>query len=626
MCGIVGFSGQGDVIEVLLDGLQRLEYRGYDSAGIACLDSDRIWCVRRVGKVADLAETVESMLAEGRSEASDEGRSAGGLAASAGIAHTRWATHGKPDEVNAHPHLDCTGRVAVIHNGILDNYRALKRRLEASGHAIASDTDSELLAHLMEESLAKGGDLKDAARHALDQVRGAVAMAAISTEHPGKVVVARRDSPLLVAKGRGYSVAASDIPALLPHARSVLVLEDGDVAVLAGERISLYGRDGDAKEARFKEIGWEAESPEKGGFADFMLKEIYEQPEAIAKTLSGRLEDEEVVLDELVITAEDLATVSRICAVACGTSYHAALATKYATERWARIPFEVDLSSEFRYRDPVLDDSVLVVAISQSGETADTLAAVRHARRRGARVLSICNVVDSSMARESDAVLYTRAGPEVGVAATKTFLSQLAAGALLALYLGSALGDVEPSEVKERIAEMRSVPDLLRTRLDVWNEAASGIAELFWERRDFFFLGRGPGYAVALEGALKLKEISYLRAEGYAAGEMKHGPIALIEPGVVVFVVATGSRTREKVFSNLEEVKARGATTVLLVDDDSAPEAPAADHVLTIPRVHELLSPMLDVVPLQLFAYHVAKKRGLDVDKPRNLAKTVTVE
>jgi glucosamine--fructose-6-phosphate aminotransferase (isomerizing) len=622
MCGIVGFSGTGDVVSVLLDGLSRLEYRGYDSAGLACLDSGKIWCVRRTGKVAELERAVRSAPLPAGAWAS----TGNGPAASVGIAHTRWATHGSPTERNAHPHLDCTGRIAVIHNGILDNYRSLRRRLEDQGHSIASDTDSELLAHLLEEGLASGKSLHEAARHAMSEAEGAIAMAAIAAEYPDCVVVARRDSPLLVGKEETFSIAASDIPALLPYTRNVVVLEDGEVAVLKGPKVELYDSEGNRTSPRFRKISWEAESPELGRFPDFMLKEIYEQPEAVARTLMSRVDAGNIVLDDVRIDPADLASISKVCAVACGTSYHAALASKYSTERWARIAVEVDLSSEFRYRDPVIDDRVLLVAISQSGETADSLAALRHARAQGARVLTICNVVDSSMARESDAVLYTRAGPEIGVAATKTFLAQLTATTLLGLYLGQQRKHLDTSQVAATIAGMQQIPDLLSRHLPRWDEEMSALADRFAETRDVFFLGRGPGYPVALEGALKLKEISYLRAEGYAAGEMKHGPIALIEPGVVVFVIGTASKTQEKVFSNLEEVKARGATTVLVIDSESRALAPESDFVVEVPRVDELLSPMIDVVPLQLFAYYMAKRRGLDVDKPRNLAKTVTVE
>ncbi len=629
MCGIVGYSGTGDATSVLLDGLGRLEYRGYDSAGIACVRSGTLWRLRKAGKVAEL---VGAILPEGRpseqevADAASPSSAPAGSGLSVGIAHTRWATHGAPTERNAHPHLDCTERVAVIHNGILDNYRELKATLESEGHRISSDTDSELLAHLIEVHLRAGRDLASAARETLKTARGAVAMAAISADHPGKVVLARRDSPLLVGVGDTFCIAASDIPALLPYTRKVVVLEDDEVAVIEGGSLSVFDLDGEPRQPRFMEVGWEAASPEKGGFADFMLKEIYEQPEALSKTLMGRMDGARIVLDDVRIDPSDLRSISKVTAVACGSSFHAAMATKYSAEMWARLAVEVDLSSEFRYREPVIDESVLVVAISQSGETADTLAACRHARSQGARVVSICNVVDSSMARESDAVLYTRAGPEVGVAATKTFVCQIAAGALLGLYLGQERGLLAAEEAEAVVSEMRNIPSLIEASLQRWDKEVSEIAGELWQRRDFFFLGRGPGYPVALEGALKLKEISYARAEGYAAGEMKHGPIALIEPGVVVFVVATASKTQEKVLSNLEEVRARGATTVVLTDPASTEFIPPADYVIEAPAVHELLSPMVNVVPLQLFAYHVARRRGLDVDKPRNLAKTVTVE
>jgi len=620
VCGIIGYSGAQDAIPVLLDGLERLEYRGYDSAGIACLDSGSIWRLRKAGKVAELvAEVLAHLKVPGNSSDSEGGELA------AGIAHTRWATHGAPNERNAHPHLDCTGRVAVIHNGIIDNHQQLRASLTNAGHRLDSDTDSELLAHVIEDSLRSGAGLVRAALDVLEKTDGAVAMAAISADYPGKVVLARRDSPLLVGVGDAFCVAASDISALLPYTRSVVVLENNQVALIEGDSLEVFGLDGKSKELAVKEITWEAASPEKGGYEDFMLKEIYEQPGAIANTLMGRLRGSRVLLDELKIETSDVANISKVCAVACGTSYHAALVMKYATEQWARLPVEVDLSSEFRYREPVIDPDALVVAISQSGETADTLAALRYARSEGVKTVAICNVAESSMARESDAVLYTRAGPEVGVAATKTFTCQLTVGALLGLYFAQSKGRLD-DEITGLVSEMRRIPSAIEANLERWDKETRSLAEKLADRRDIFFLGRGPGYPVALEAALKLKETSYLRAEGYAAGEMKHGPIALIEPGVVVFVVATSSKTQEKVVSNLEEIRARGATTVVVWDSSCSGTPPESDYVIEVPRVPELLSPIVNIVPLQFFAYHVAKARGLDVDKPRNLAKTVTVE
>ena len=613
MCGIVGVTGGDGALEFLLDGLSRLEYRGYDSAGVALVTGADVWVRRRAGKLAELNGAVGDA-----------------PAASTGIGHTRWATHGRPSEPNAHPHTDCSGRVAVVHNGIIENHRELAARLEAAGHRFASQTDSEVLSHLVEEAMAGGMDLGDAVRAALRQVTGSFAVAVVSGAEPELLVAARRGSPLVAGLTDGTGMVASDIPALLAATREIYVLEDDHAVEVGPGRLRVTTLDGDEVAPARRHITWNLEAAEKSGFPDFMLKEIHEQPRVVIDTLLERTHQGRLDLSELEISDDDLRRVDRCVVVGCGTSYHAGLAAKYAMEHWARLPTEVDIASEFRYRDPVLDAQTLVVGVSQSGESLDTMEACRFARSatNGARVLAVCNVVDSSMARESDAVLYTRAGPEIGVAATKTHLAQIVAMELLALRMAELRGDLYPAEIVPLVEALHQLPARIEGVI-AGAEQIFAVAGRYSESRDFFFLGRGVGYPVAMEGALKLKEISYARAEGYPAGEMKHGPIALIEPGSVVVAVASRGRLHSKVMSNIDEVRARGASVVVVATEGDGETAAHADAVLWVPPVPagaELFSPVVDVVALQLFAYALAKARGCDVDQPRNLAKTVTVE
>lgn len=610
MCGIVGYVGADPALPVLLEGLARLEYRGYDSAGIALEGTDGLWVRRRSGKLAELAESVDDAPRE----------------ATSGIGHTRWATHGRPTEANAHPHIDCTGRLAIIHNGIVENFLELRHRLENSGHTFASETDTEVLAHLIEQELASGVQLADAVRSVMLVAEGALAIAVMHADAPGLVVGARRVSPLVAGTSDGAAVLASDIPAILGVTRDVFVIEDDQVVELSAGSLRVTDLSGHEVTPVRRHVTWNLEAAEKSGFEDFMLKEIHEQPTAVADTLRGRTEAAgRLILDELRLSEDELRSIDKVFLVGCGTSYHAALVAKYAIEHWTRLPCEIEIASEFRYRDPVLDAQTLVIAVSQSGETADTLAACRYAKRWKASVVTVCNVIDSSMARESDAVIYTHAGPEIGVAATKTHLAQVVALEVLALYLAQVRGTVYPDEAGRILTELYRLPEKVEGVLARSDEIRA-IAEQFAETRDFFFLGRGVGYPVALEGALKLKEISYARAEGYPAGEMKHGPIALVEPGVVVIGVATRSHVHRKTLSNIAEMRARGATVVLVISEGDEEARAYADLTIEVPETLELFTPAVDVVALQLFAYWLAKARGCDVDKPRNLAKTVTVE
>jgi glucosamine--fructose-6-phosphate aminotransferase (isomerizing) len=623
MCGIIGATGQKRVAEILLDGLARLEYRGYDSAGVALQADGDLWRARAATGTRSL-ENLRKMV-NGAPDA---------CGALTGIGHTRWATHGHPTEENAHPIMDCSGRVAVVHNGIIENWRELTERLTSHGHVRTSDTDTEVLAHLVEEELATGASLVDAVRATLREVRGAFALAMVCAGEPGTIVAARRVSPLVIGMDdadpegdvAGEALLASDVPALLGRARRFWVLEDDQVVELRPGSIRVTTLAGKEVEPSVLQVNWDLEAAEKGGYPDFMGKEIHEQPRALSDTLLGRLSaDGTFALDELRISDDDLSRVNKVFIAACGSSYHAALVAKYAIEHWARLSTEVDIASEFRYRDPVLDERTLVIGVSQSGETIDTLQAMREARQWNARVLVISNVVDSSMAREADGVLYTRAGPEVGVASTKTHLAQIVALEVLALHIAQLRGRVSPADTRMLFGDLEGLSGLVERAL-AREEDVAEVAGRFLGTRDFFFLGRHVGYPVALEGALKLKEISYLRAEGYPAGELKHGPIALIEPGAVVVAVATRTRLWEKMMGNIAEVRSRGATVVLVANDSDSETAEQADEVLWVPPTEPLLAPVVDVVPLQLFAYHLARAHGHDVDRPRNLAKTVTVE
>ena len=623
MCGIIGATGSDEVLDLLLEGLARLEYRGYDSAGVALQHDGTLWRAR--------AATGTRSLEDLRKVVPDDP-----LTVTAGIGHTRWATHGHPTEANAHPLLDCSGTVAVVHNGIIENWRELAARLQGDGHTLASETDTEVIAHLVEEELAGGSSLAEAVRATLRVMRGAFALAVLCANEPGTIVAGRRVSPLVIGAGeQGQGLLASDIPALLGRTRRFWVLDDDQIVELRPGSMRVTTLAGKEVEPNELHVDWDIEAAEKGGFPDFMGKEIHEQPRAVADTLLGRLlPDGTLALDELRITDDELRRIDKVFVVACGTSYHAGMVAKYAIEHWTRLPVDVDIASEFRYRDPVLDNRTLVVGVSQSGETIDTLRAMREARQGEAKVMVISNVVDSSMARDADGVMYTRAGPEVGVAATKTHLAQVTALELLALYLAQLRGTLAPADVGLLVGRLAELPELIERILQRERDAAvSGepspvatVAARLADTRDFFFLGRHVGFPVALEGALKLKEISYLRAEGYPAGELKHGPIALIVPGTVVVGVATRTELWDKMMSNIAEVRARGATVVLVANDGDTETAEQADEVLWVPETHPLFAPILDVVPLQLLAYHIARLRGHDVDRPRNLAKTVTVE
>jgi glucosamine--fructose-6-phosphate aminotransferase (isomerizing) len=627
MCGIIGITtaraapgggpGGDDVLGVLLEGLARLEYRGYDSAGLAMVGAPGagLWRARAANGTGSLDDLTK------RSEGAPDG-------ATAGIGHTRWATHGRPSEENAHPHVDCSGRMALIHNGIIENHVELSDELIADGHHLESETDTEVLAHLIESSMLAHPEagMVDGVRAALGRVRGAFALAVVHADHPDLLVAARRVSPLLMGVTPSAAFLASDVPAILGLTRDFFVLEDDQIAELRPGSLAVTDADGHPVDPVPLRVDWDLEAARKDGFDDYMSKEMHEQPRAVADTLLDRLlPDGTLALDEVHVTNDEFRAIDKVFIVACGSSFHAGLMAKYAIEHWARLPVEIDIASEFRYRDPVLDARTLVIGVSQSGETVDTLQAVAEARRLGAKVLVICNVVDSSMARQGDAVLYTRAGPEIGVAATKTHLAQITALEILALYLAEARETLSPAAARGLLLAMGALPGKVATAL----ERSADVEEVARRYRDspsFIFLGRQVGYPVALEGALKLKEISYLRAEGFPAGELKHGPIALVEPGTVVVGVPTRTPTWEKMMGNIAEVKSRGATVVLVANDGDAETARQADAVLWVPATEYLFAPIVDVVPLQLFAYHLARLHGHDVDRPRNLAKVVTVE
>ncbi len=610
MCGIVGYVGQQQAATLLVEGLRKLEYRGYDSAGVAVLGDEGLKVARAKGKLRNLDELL--MQAP--------------IAGTTGIGHTRWATHGKPSDENAHPHR--YERVAVVHNGIIENHLILRARLRDEGHEFSSETDTEIFAHLVARELAAGaGSLGDAVRRSLGQVRGTYALVVTSEDHPGEIVAAKNSSPMVLGLGDGENFVASDIPALLSHTRDVIFLEEGEVAEISAAQIRITDVEGGEIRRDSQRIDWSPVMAEKGGHKHFMHKEIHEQPRAIADTLRGRFSEEEgdALVGEVGLDAAIVAGIRRVMILGCGTSWHAGLIGKQLIERLARIPVEVDLSSEFRYRQPVVDSSVLVLAISQSGETIDTLAAMREAKRLGARTLAICNVLGSAIAREADDVLYTHAGPEIGVASTKAFTTQLAALSLLAVRLGRLSGKQDIEAGRAWLKALRGLPSKVEQAVE--SEAAVvEVAHAIAGASDVLFLGRGPQAPVALEGALKLKEISYIHAEGYPAGEMKHGPIALIEQGFPVVVLATQDETYEKTIGAIEEVRARGAVVVAIVTHGDEQIGSIADHVIEVPDCDPLLMPIVSCIPLQLLAYHVADLRGTDVDQPRNLAKSVTVE
>ena len=610
MCGIVGYVGHRDALSVIIPGLHRLEYRCYDSAGIATVNKGTLDVRKTTGKISALETLIEV------------DRPVGTLA----IGHTRWATHGRPTDANAHPHVDCQSTLAVVHNGIIENYRELRRTLAAEGHRFRSQTDTEVIAHLIERHLTD--DLADAVRQAARDLHGAYAAACISADAPGTLVAFRRgSSPLVVGYGQGEMFLASDVPALLGKTHEVLVLEDGDLVVLTANGISVSSLDGAPVRRSPLVVDADSEAAEKSGYPHFMLKEIFEQPEAVRNTMLERVDTEapDIRIPELGLKNRDLAGLNRLCFVACGTSWHAALVGKYLVEEFARLPVEVDIASEFRYRRPVVDSRVLTVPISQSGETADTLAALQEAMARGSRAVAICNVVGSSLAREADGVVYTRAGIEIGVASTKAFTAQLVAVTLLALKLGLARGFAEPALVRQVLKGLVELPDLLSVVLEQ-SEVIRGVAERLADRGHFLFLGRGLNFPLALEGALKLKEISYVHAEGYAAGEMKHGPIALVDRHMPVVAITPRGTTYEKMTSNIEEIRARDGVVVAVATTGDDEISSKADFVISVPATLEWLQPLLVTVPLQLLAYHVGVLRGCDVDQPRNLAKSVTVE
>ncbi len=609
MCGIVGYVGNQDAVPVLLSGLQRLEYRGYDSAGIAVLQNGKIEVRRSVGKLANLQKSLQERSVSG----------------TVGIGHTRWATHGKPSEQNAHPHR--SDGCVLVHNGIIENYLPLKQQLLKDGYRFESETDTEVVAHLISKEIKQGKSLADAVRSATKQIRGSYAIAVISEREPDTLVAARSGCPLVVGRTAEATFVASDVMAMLSHTRDVTYLEEGDVAVVTAKDVRITDIEGIPVARATTRVTWDASAAEKSGYPHFMLKEIHEQPQTILDTMRGRYSREtgEADLPDIGLTPEQFAAVGKIWIVACGTSWHAGLVGKYLFEEMVRTPVQVDIGSEFRYRDPLVQKDDLFITISQSGETADTLAAAREAKEKGARVVSIVNVVGSTLARESDGVLYTHCGPEIGVASTKAFTAQLTALYLLALHLGRVRGVLSAADGKAWLDRLVTLPALVKRLLGREAELVA-IAKRYHTKRNFLYLGRGINYPIALEGALKLKEISYIHAEGYAAGEMKHGPIALIDKDMPVVVLAPRDRLYEKTVSNLMEVKARHAPVIAFVAEGERELGKTADAVFTIPDVHPLLSPILFTVPLQLLAYHIAVLRGTDVDQPRNLAKSVTVE
>ncbi|MEW1566348.1 glutamine--fructose-6-phosphate transaminase (isomerizing) [Streptomyces sp. NPDC093509] len=615
MCGIVGYVGSQSALDVVMAGLKRLEYRGYDSAGVAVLADGGLAAAKKAGKLVNLEkELVDRPLPAGTT----------------GIGHTRWATHGGPTDANAHPHLDNAGRVAVVHNGIIENFASLRAELAERGHDLTSETDTEVVAHLLAEEFSSCADLAEAMRLVCRRLEGAFTLVAVDADDPDVVVGARRNSPLVVGVGEGEAFLASDVAAFIAHTRSAIELGQDQVVELRRDGVVVTGFDGSLAEVRSYHVDWDASAAEKGGYDYFMLKEIAEQPKAVADTLLGRIDAAgSLSLDEVRIPVRTLREIDKVVIVACGTAFHAGLIAKYAIEHWTRMPCEVELASEFRYRDPILDRQTLVVAISQSGETMDTLMALRHAREQGAKVLAICNTNGSTIPRESDAVLYTHAGPEVAVASTKAFLTQLVACYLVALYLGQVRGTKWGDEIQAVIRELSRISREVERVLETM-EPVRELARSLAHKDTVLFLGRHVGYPVALEGALKLKELAYMHAEGFAAGELKHGPIALIEEDLPVVVIAPSPRGRsvlhDKIVSNIQEIRARGARTIVIAEEGDEAVVPYADHLIRVPATPTLLQPLVSTVPLQVFACELATARGNEVDQPRNLAKSVTVE
>ena len=621
MCGIVGYIGPKKVVPVIIEGLRKLEYRGYDSAGIAVVTQTGNLEVRRApGKLRNLEEVIQKSPIDG----------------TYGIGHTRWATHGRPTEENAHPHRDCTGQVVVVHNGIIENYLELKEQLLHEGHKFATETDTEVIAHLVEKNLRPGVPLEEAVRKSLKELRGIYALVFLAAKDPQKIVAARMGPPSVIGLGDGEFFVASDIPALLEHTREIFFLADGDIAVLTKNGVCVMDHDGNRVNRPSHHVAWDPIMAEKGGYKHFMQKEIFEQPRAVRDTLLGRISQDsgKVFLDEMQISDQQFRAFQQVRIVACGTSWHAGLAGKFMIERLARLPVEVDYGSEFRYRDPILDSNTLTVCVSQSGETADTIAAQREAKLKGSPTLAICNVMGSMITREAAGTILTHAGPEIGVASTKAFTSQLAALLLLASHLGQIRGKLDPAAARKLMLEFTRIPHKMETVLQAEETGFyESLARQFFRFSDFLYLGRGIHYPIALEGALKLKEISYIHAEGYPAGEMKHGPNALIDENLPVVVLATRddsdpeSVTRyEKSVSNIQEVKARDGIVISIATENDRLAREASDHVIELPPAPEILAPLLEIIPLQLLAYHIAVRRGCDVDQPRNLAKSVTVE
>ncbi|CAN2216741.1 GlmS Glucosamine 6-phosphate synthetase, contains amidotransferase and phosphosugar isomerase domains [Candidatus Nanopelagicaceae bacterium] len=612
MCGIVGYTGPQSAFTPIVEGLRRLEYRGYDSAGIALGTSNSLFVEKRAGKLSNLEGALPANLPTVHS----------------GIGHTRWATHGGPTDANAHPHLDNEGKLAVIHNGIIENYSELKRELEGHGHTFSSETDTESVAHLLSDLRKEhNGDLTAAMRAAVKRLRGSFTLLAIHADAPQTIVGVRRNSPLVAGIGDGENFLASDVAAFIDYTKRAVELGQDEVVTITPEGISICDLDGKALALREYEITWDAAAAQKGGFAHFMLKEIFDQPKAIADTLIGRLSDNnQILLDELHMSDEEIRNIKRISVIACGTAYHAGMVAKYAIEKWAKVPVDVEIASEYRYRDPIIDKDSLVIAISQSGETMDLLMAVRHAKAAGARVLAVCNTNSSTIPRESDAVLYTHAGPEIAVASTKAFLTQIVAVYLIGIKLAQVRGTLDEKQVKGLYNEMLELPGKVEQILETI-EPLRELTRKFVKNDTVLFLGRGIEYPVALEGALKLKELAYIHAEGFAGGELKHGPIALIEEGTAVIAIlptADEHALDEKMLSNIQEVKARGARVIVIAPEGA--EVIGAEHIIRIPIASPLFQPVLATVPLQVFAYEIAVARGTDVDQPRNLAKSVTVE
>ena len=623
MCGIVGYVGQKSVVPVIIEGLRKLEYRGYDSAGIAVAgNGDGLQVRRAEGKLRNLEEAIRQKPLDG----------------TYGIGHTRWATHGRPTEENAHPHRDCTGRVVVVHNGIVENYLSLKKRLIEEGHKFTTETDTEVIAHLIETALKTGNgkrpSLEDAVRKTVKQLTGVFALVVISADELNKIVAARNGPPAVIGLGQNEYFVASDIPAILHHTRDLFFLHDGDLAVITSSGVQLTDFDGKAIERQVQRVTWDPIQAEKGGFKHFMLKEIFEQPRAVRDTTLGRISQDsgKVFLEEMQISEEEFRRANKVNIAACGTSWHAGLAGKFMIERFARVPVEVDYASEYRYRDPITGPDAITILITQSGETADTIAAQREAKAKGSKTLAICNVVGAMIAREASGTIYTHAGPEIGVASTKAFTAQLTALFLFSLFLAQTRKQLSEEQSIKLVQELTKLPGKLEAILN-HDEACESLAKQYQRSQDFLFLGRGIHYPIALEGALKLKEISYIHAEGYPAGEMKHGPNALIDENLPVVVLATRDpddpdsvQRYEKTMSNIKEVTARSGKVIAIATEGDDEIHESADHVLYVPKAPELLLPILEVLPLQLLAYHIAVRRGCDVDQPRNLAKSVTVE